>query len=481
MNPTLFSNVNNRRIDQNTNTSKPAENYEEIEVSYREVLTEEFASVKRQNSRQNTNQGNQTFTNKQPTSHQDDVNNMMMSIACRRPVTHFRPIMPTPPRPQNIKGDINGDGKLNQADVATLDKYTDGEDIKIKIKNADIDTDGKITKDDVKALQKFINPNIGDVNGDGKVTKADKEALKNYVNRESNGDDEFYINNADVNGDGKIDKKDVTELGKQVDNNHGPHRSRSSHSTPPASQLHPTGHTSHNFIERQPYQSWTDTVRQFQPIFISSDLNNRFGGEFIQTGTKINVIAETDTAYQVRYPTSNGEQTGWISRNAFQRPQSAQNVMHNLISEFVGKNWTNNFNNNDSMSFGFASFIFEQMSSVNNIGSIGRGSNNYKLEINANFVEMRNSNQFLTRHNARSMFNGAHIGDFVQMRRRNGEPHSAILTEVNNKGVRFLENNAPDSNGKFVYNKVNLTFYSYESLAINNSGMSLYCPKGEEV
>ena len=82
----------------------------------------------------------------------------------------------------------------------------------------------------------------------------------------------------------------------------------------------------------------------------------------------------------------------------------------------------------------------------------------------------------------------AQVGDFVQMRRNNGEAHSAILTEISAKGVRFFENNAPDSNGRFVYNQINVNYYSYERLAGDNTSMSLYGPNqgqqepiGEEV
>ena len=691
MNPAMLTNVNAKRLNQNTNNSKSPEiKDEDIEVSYKEVLKEEVSTMSKQNKRGNHDKPKSTRNNF-PNPNNNDINDMMRNLSNRRPNGPFippRPIPPPPPRPQNIKGDVTGDGKLDQADVAALEKYNNGDDIRIKLQNADINEDGVIDEEDTKALQKFVNPNIGDVNGDGKVTqadvhalkeyqegknddinlknsdfdgnhritdadverlqslvdelhpdmgdangdgivnakdvdllqkkiidldgevnmdkadmdgdgeitvtdvakvqklvleheaqvetmigdtngdgvvdesdhenlknyinnidssddfirknsdvngdgqidekdlqglrdkldginvnysegeltgdvngdgkvtRADKEALKNYVNRESNGDDEFYINNADINGDGKIDRKDVAALGRQVDPKHKPHEPHHNtpeltptnlRPTPPTSPLRPIGHVTHNFEERPAYEPWSDTIRQFQPIFSNPDLNSRSGSEFLQIGVKINVIAETNTAYQVQYPTARGEQTGWIGRNAFERPQSIQNVLQNLISEFVGKTWSGAISGDGiNVSKDFASFIFGQMNNMGDIGSIGNQSrgNNYRLNVNSNFVGMRGSNQFLTKHNARTMFRDAQIGDFVQMRRRNGESHSAILTEVNAKSVQFLEVNAEDQRGNFVYNRVNLTSYSYERLAADNTSMSLYSPRhpiGEEV
>ena len=690
MDPTMLTNVNAKRINQTTTSSKSLEiKDEDIEVSYKEVLKEEISVISKQNRRNRSNQGKSKITN--DFQNPDTINTkdaMRLSHFIESP-NHFRHLSPQPSRLQKIKGDVNGDGTLDQKDVATLEKYNNGDDVKIEMKNADINEDGVIDKEDTISLQKIVNPNIGDVNGDGKVTqadvhaleqyyvgnksdinmknadmngdgkistldigkvqnlvnelnpdmgdangdgivnakdmdlmsralndpdvkvnmdkadmdgngkitlsdfsdvmhivskresnfekiigdtngdgvvnesdhtnlknyienvdssddfirknsdinndgqidekdlqglrdkldginvnyseggtvgdvngdgkvtRADKEALKNYVNRESNGGNEFYINNADINGDGKIDKKDVAALGKQVDPKHRPHEPHHNTSeviptnlrptTSPTSPLRPTGHVTNNFEERPTYEPWSNTIRQIQPVFTNSDLNSRSSGEFISIGVKINVISETDNAYKVQYPTARGEQTGWIGRNAFEKPQSIQNVLQNFVREFVGQAWSSAISGNGlNISKDFASFIFGQVNNIGDIGSIGDQSrnNNYRLNVNANFVGVRGSNQFLTKHNAKTMFRDAQVGDFVQMRRRNGESHSAILAEVSAKSVQFLEVNAEDQNGNFVYNRINLTSYSYERLAADNSSMSLYYPKhpmGEEV
>ena len=161
--------------------------------------------------------------------------------------------------------------------------------------------------------------------------------------------------------------------------------------------------------------------------------------------------------------------------------------MQNLISEFVGKTWTGgSIGRNSNESRDFASFIFDQMNNIGDIGYIGNQNRgyNFRINVNANFVGMRGSNQFLTNYNARSLFSNAQIGDFVQVRRNNGDSHSTIFTEINAERVQLMKINAPDQNGSYVYNRVNLTYYSYEQLASNNSSMSIYYPKqpiGEEV
>ena len=729
----LIANISIKRINQNPNSNKSAEiSEEDIEVSYNEVLRDEVSRMSKRHKHNVNNQSKHTTHTKNGNNSAQEMESFsshfpasLQNLNHRSRQVH-RPHSHNFPRPEHInKGDIDGDGRINQADVAALEKYVNGDDIKIKSKNADINGDKKITKEDVEALQKFVNPNIGDVNGDGKVTQADVHALreynagntskinkknadmngdgkvtssdidklqnfvkelhpdmgdangdgkvnqkdidlvkqkyvgydvelnmdkadidgngeitisdlaevtnivnkkeshfekitgdtngdgvvnesdyinlknyidnvessadfvrknsdingdkiidekdlqgirdkldginvnyseagvlgdvngdgelsiadlqaiKNYNNRKSNGDQEFYINNADINNDGKIDNEDVKAGLRTLRGNSRPEprlsrlhniitesepvRSNTTSSSPhstdnitndnvrpsrlrdiingpgsvrpntPSSPLRPINHVTHDRESRPTYEPWTDTVRQFQPIFSDSDLSNRSGSEFINVGIKINVISETNNAYRVQYPTSRGEQIGWIGKNAFQRPTSNQTTLQSLISEFVGKIWQNDSSGigigNGMESKNFASFIFDQMNNIGDIGNVGNRNrgNNYRININANFVGLRGSNQYLTRYNAKSLFRDAQVGDFVQMRRHNGDSHSAILTEINARGVQLLESNAPDSNGSFVYNKINLTFYSYERLAGDNASMSLYYPKGEEV
>ena len=53
-------------------------------------------------------------------------------------------------------------------------------------------------------------PIKGDVNGDGKVNTADVTTVYNYIaNPEATG---LTLNNVDINGDGKVNTTDITDL-----------------------------------------------------------------------------------------------------------------------------------------------------------------------------------------------------------------------------------------------------------------------------
>lgn len=84
----------------------------------------------------------------------------------------------------------------------------------------------------------------------------------------------------------------------------------------------------------------------------------------------------------------------------------------------------------------------------------------------------------LTAANAKTLFENAKSGDFIQMKRGHGGVHSAILSRKNDKGVCFFEANA---DGK---NKIQEKFYSWNDLVkITSKGkkynvaMSIYRSK----
>ena len=56
-----------------------------------------------------------------------------------------------------LRGDVDGNGKLNMKDLATLQRYVNGWDVKINEKNADLTGEGKINMKDVAELQKLLN------------------------------------------------------------------------------------------------------------------------------------------------------------------------------------------------------------------------------------------------------------------------------------------------------------------------------------
>ena len=57
----------------------------------------------------------------------------------------------------SLRGDVDGNGKLNMKDLATLQRYVNGWDVKINEKNADLTGDKKINMKDVAELQKLLN------------------------------------------------------------------------------------------------------------------------------------------------------------------------------------------------------------------------------------------------------------------------------------------------------------------------------------
>ena len=54
-------------------------------------------------------------------------------------------------------GDVDGNNRLNMKDLATLQRYVNGWDVKINEKNADLTGDKKINMKDVAELQKLLN------------------------------------------------------------------------------------------------------------------------------------------------------------------------------------------------------------------------------------------------------------------------------------------------------------------------------------
>lgn len=113
---------------------------------------------------------------------------------------------------EDLLGDVNGDGIVDEKDVELVQKYDAGtgsltDDEK---KRADVNGDGVIDAGDaLKILNMIIDKNavFGDVNGDGKLTQEDVDLIKNYdAGTGSLTDDEKK--RADVNGDGDVDAGD---------------------------------------------------------------------------------------------------------------------------------------------------------------------------------------------------------------------------------------------------------------------------------
>ena len=118
-----------------------------------------------------------------------------------------------------VKGDINGDGKLNQDDLNILNKLDEVHILSEEQKKAaDMDGDGKFDKEkDLKILLKrFEAKSNGDINADGKVDSNDVNKLKAIINnKELLTDAEKSA--FDFDGDKTVDEKDIAILEKRFE------------------------------------------------------------------------------------------------------------------------------------------------------------------------------------------------------------------------------------------------------------------------
>ena len=113
-----------------------------------------------------------------------------------------------------LKGDVNGDGSVNNDDLKLLEQYLRNNATAINKKDADMNNDGVINYVDYNLLVNFLNPPKpilkGDVNRDGKVDEADYKLLSQYViGQKVSG---FYHYNADMNDDKKFTSTDLSQL-----------------------------------------------------------------------------------------------------------------------------------------------------------------------------------------------------------------------------------------------------------------------------
>ncbi len=158
-------------------------------------------------------------------------------------------------------------------------------------------------------------------------------------------------------------------------------------------------------------------------------------------------------------------------RGLAQKPSNLQR----LINQWNNKTWRNHtYLANVKECKEFASFIFDQMYHVGYIGGGSTSSNakNYLINLsNPSKVGLRGYRINLSAASAQDLFRSAKAGDFVQIRRRNGGPHSGIFVNRTANGIVLFEANA---DGK---NSIRTNSYTYSALASRNYAMSLYYAK----
>ena len=253
----LLTNVNAKRINQHTNTSRAAEVYEEPEFSYNDVLYDEMSrNVKRhkRNTSNNSRNGNSAnvATTPNTSSKISMFSNPMTSFSLggTQSSSYMTSLSATNTSSNDltkddilnwlkklidektvVKGDANGDGKVDLNDLKVMVDRMFDDKVDIKMKNVDFDDDGKISLKDISKvidilLEKGesddpIEPDPppkqilkGDVNGDGKVTQADVYTLEQYYVGNTK---DINMDNADMNDDGKISIIDISKVKQLAD------------------------------------------------------------------------------------------------------------------------------------------------------------------------------------------------------------------------------------------------------------------------
>ncbi len=124
---------------------------------------------------------------------------------------------------RQIQGDVNVDGKVNQADMDCLRDYIyrGAPAPSHQVDTLDVNDDGRINVDDMNALRQILAAGRqtppatrvefkrGDLNGDDKIDMTDIRLLHHFLNGSSISEP---LDAADVNADGRIDMQDYDLL-----------------------------------------------------------------------------------------------------------------------------------------------------------------------------------------------------------------------------------------------------------------------------
>lgn len=151
---------------------------------------------------------------------------------------------------------------------------------------------------------------------------------------------------------------------------------------------------------------------------------------------------------------------------------SYTNKLKSLINQYNEKKWTGSYYGAVQCK-GFASMIFNQLFGTGYIGSGSVSSNktNYILNnLNSNVRKVGTLYNYSVNQLA-DLMSQARPGDFLQVRRTNGGPHSMIVVSVNSDSVNIFDCN---SRGDLVVHYYTQSFSTFRS---KNIGVSLYTAK----
>ena len=261
---------------------------------------------------------------------------------------------PNPPEEEILKGDANGDGRVNYRDVQYAKNYALGYESNINFKAADINNNGTINMMDVQGIvdlaeerEAKIQKLKGDSNNDGVVDERDYTNVKNYIEN-INSSEDFIRKNSDINGDGEIDEEDLKRLRDIVDGfrvnyssttNLGDIDGDGSISIKDAvflkNYINRIGNSSKDFfinnadvnkdgkLDISDITAITDllknvrTVARELPVWSNVELTNK-NGDMIRPGDNVIFLERENDSYKIQYTAANGEEKiGWVHRFVF--------------------------------------------------------------------------------------------------------------------------------------------------------------------
>lgn len=227
-------------------------------------------------------------------------------------------------------------------------------------------------------------------------------------------------------------------------------------------------------------QTTKEIAQRYATVYTNAELTAKQSNRWIGKGEEYTVVREYEKSLEVQYYSSKGEpRSGFVNKNIREviivsnEEIQIRNKIYQLSNETYGEA---NFKNNTTYSGdyqcrGFANQVYTRLFA----GTSGFGgytddncgatsySGSYICGANLNVAE----NEI---ESLKSTFAEARAGAFIQIAKRKGNPHSAILVEFDGKGITLYEANT-DWN-----NTIKVQTYTWEKFAKSNKGFTIYLP-----
>lgn len=210
---------------------------------------------------------------------------------------------------------------------------------------------------------------------------------------------------------------------------------------------------------------------------------------YISKGDKVWLLTTSGSYTQVLYPISKGYKIAWVKTNelngtpSIENSNNDSNETNNKYTEMLdrmmdGTSYNGAYKLNtrykgeyaSEQCKGFAKSVHKKLFGYN-IGSTKKKPNNYLISYSSSKTTLVGSIKSMSTTSAKKLFIKAKAGDFVQMRRKHGGSHSAIVYSTSSTGITFYEANIDGKNG--IVKKT----YTWENLCSSNASMALYTAK----